>query len=161
MCRIYCTLYAAIIDVACVLFLQIAILFSVSVIYTTEAPALSDDSTVVTASHYTADGKEDQPATTVNSKDFLKDSPNCEISTGSKSSIQVALFYVNQTNFVFIAIDVFDAEYFSSPHITDTKLHENDRIMDGDYAGLVKAVKVNDEIALNLNGISPNDKASE
>ena len=134
--------------------LQITILLSVSVIYTTAAPALSDDSTVVTTSHYTADGKEDQPATTVSDKDLLKDPPNCDLPTGSKSSIEVALFYVNQTNFVFIAIDVFDTEYFSSPHISNTKLHENDR-MDGDYAGLVKA---NNYIVLNS---SPDDKASE
>ena len=142
-------------------FLQVTILFNISVICTTAAPALSDDSTVVTASHYLiADGKEDQPATTVNSKDLLKGPPNCDLSTGSKSSsIEVALFYVNQTNFVFIAINVFDAKYFSS-YISDAKLHENYQMAE-DYADLVKAVKINNQIVLNLNGISPNDKSSE
>ena len=150
-----------VVDTCECLFLQVTILFSISVICTTAAPALSDDSTAVTASHYlTADGKEDQPATTESNKDSLKDPPNCDLSTGSKSSsIEVALFYVNETNFVFIAMDVFDAKY-SSSYISDVKLHENDQ-MTGDYAGLVKAVKVNNQIALNLNGISPNDKASE
>ena len=150
---------AVIIDVAYVLYLQVTILFSISVICTTAAPALSDDSTVVTASQYlTADGKEDQPATTESNKDLLKGPPNCDLSTGSKSR-QVALFYVNQTSFVFIEMNVFDAKY-SSSYISGAKLHENDQIT-GDYAGLVKAVKINNQIALNLNGISPNDKASK
>ena len=71
----------------------------------------------------------------------------------------MALFYVNQTNFVFIAINVFDAKY-SSSYISDVKLHENYQMAE-DYADLVKAVKINNQIALNLNGISPNDKSSE
>ena len=117
-----------------------------------------------------ADGKEDedQSVTTVSNKDLLNEgSPNCDLSSPSKSnSIEVALFYVNQTNFVFIAIDVFDAKYFSSlisytsKEFTNTKLHDNYQISE-DYAGLVKAAKVNDQITLNLNGISPDDKASK
>ena len=150
--------------------MQVTVLLSIWLGCTTAAPTLLDDS-VVTASHYlTAGGKEDEDqfATTVRNKDLLNEGlPNCDLSFPSKSnSIEVALFYVNQTNFVFIAIDVFDAKYFSSlishtsKEFTNTKLHDDYQISE-DYAGLVKAAKVNDQITLNLNGISPNDKASK
>ena len=155
----------------CIYFSQVIVLLSIWFGYTTAAPAQLGDSVVIASQYLTAGGKygrpdDDQSATTVSNKDLPNESPpNCDLSSSSKSSV-VALFYVNQTNFVFIAIDVFDVKYFSSlisytsKEFTNTKLYENSQISE-DYAGLVKAAKVNDQITLNLNGISPNDKASE
>ena len=70
---------------------------------------------------------------------------------------------MNQSNFIFITIDPYDAKYFSnlisytSKEFNRTKIYELYQI-DEDYAGLVEVLKVNDKITLNLEGESPNSK---
>ena len=72
---------------------------------------------------------------------------------------------MNHSNFVFIAIDPYDAKYFGNLisytskelEFNHTKLYELYQI-DEDHAGLVEVLKVNDKITLNLEGQSPGSK---
>ena len=109
--------------------------------------------------------------TTAQGKDLIEQ-VDCVLTpaAGSKSNLlkteavaTIALYYVNHSNFIFIAIDPYDAKHFgslisyTSKEFNLTKLHELYQI-DEDHAGLVEAVKVNDNITLNLEGQSPSSK---
>lgn len=153
------------------MFLQVKCLNILSILivcleFKTGAPA-------VAATAHLPNTKENEfQFTTANGKDLIEQlQVDCVLTPdGSKSNLlqtaavaTIALFYVNHSNFIFIAIDPYDAKYFNnlisytSKEFNRTKLYELYQI-DEDYAGLVEVVKVNDTITLNLEGQSPGSK---
>ena len=108
------------------------------------------------------DTKEDQSQfTTMRDKDLIEQF-NCDLSKSNllRTEATMALFYVDQSNFILIAIDPYDVKYFddlisyTNKKFNRTKIYELYQI-DEDYAGLVRVLKVNDKITLNLEGQSP------
>ena len=106
--------------------------------------------------------------TTVQDKDVIKQlgclSPSATLK--AEASATIALFYVNQSNFILIAINPYDTKYFgsfisfTSKEFDLSKIYEFYQIEE-DYAGLVRVLKVNDKMTLNLEGQSPSSKESK
>lgn len=126
---------------------------------------------VVAIANLGINSKVDDHEVTTYNKDLLEQI-GCDLSPPAGSQLKadaittVALFYVGQNNFIFIAIDPFDAKYFgnfisyTSKEFNRTKIYEAHQT-DEDYAGLVKVFKVNDKRILNLEGIAPDNEESE
>jgi len=120
-----------------------------------------------------SDGDKTKSITTMTqSMDIIEENSPCD-SVGfnskflnSEASTTIALFYVDQSNFMFIATDPYDAKYFgklifyTSKEFNRSKIYETNQIVEDD-AGLVKVLKVDDKISLSLDGISPNYKESK
>lgn len=156
---------------------MVLLILNTSVIWSTGAPTplLADvpDAVVAAVFRYPNDNKlEENKVTTARNKDLLGEL-NCDLHSSDPQSknlkeviATVALFYVDQSNFIFIAIDPFDDKYFgkfiayTGNEFNLTKMYEDPKI-DEDYAGLVRASKVNKKILLDLNGISPSYKESK
>ena len=145
---------------------RLLILLSITIMwFQSISGAPASDAVLRTVARLPNTKKDEFKVTTVQDKDIIDQlgclSPSATLK--AEASATIALFYVNQSNFILIAINPYDTDSFdsfisfTSKEFDLTKIYELYQIKE-DNAGLVKVVKVNDKMTLNLEGQSPSSR---